>query len=93
MISKILEAQRHASTGEAPDSPRTPACRSASAAAGAAAEARAWTGLLGWLVVAAIAGAAYYYVPLETWKSLLAKVLPATAPATEVKGPRASFRW
>jgi multidrug efflux system membrane fusion protein len=43
---------------------------------------------LGWLVFAAIAGAAYYYVPLDTWKSLLAKVLPASGPAPEVKGPR-----
>ncbi len=88
MISKILEAQRHASTGEAPAAREPRVADPLRQPLAPRPKRHAWTGLLGWLVVAAIAGAAYYYVPLETWKSLLSKVLPASAPAPEVKGPR-----
>jgi len=89
MISKILEAQRHTSTGEAAPTAREP--RHADPLRQPLAprpKRHAWTGLLGWLIFAAVAGAAYYYVPLETWKTLLAKVLPASGPAPEVKGPK-----
>ena len=88
MISKILESQRHASTGEAPAAREPRLVDPLRQPLAPRPKRHAWAGLLGWLVVAAIAGAAYYYVPLDTWKSLLAKVLPASAPAPEVKGPR-----
>ena len=88
MISKILEGQRHAPPGEAPTArePRVPDPLRQPLAPRP--KRRNWTGLLGWLVFAGVAGAAYYYVPLDTWKSLLAKVLPASGPPPEVKGPR-----
>ncbi|HEX4145558.1 MAG TPA: MdtA/MuxA family multidrug efflux RND transporter periplasmic adaptor subunit [Pirellulales bacterium] len=88
MISKILEAQRHSATGEAAPTAREPRVEPLRQPLAPRPKRRGWTGLLGWLVFAAIAGAAYYYVPLETWKSLLTKVLPAPAPPPQVKGPK-----
>ncbi len=90
MISKILEAQRHAPSGEPATArePRSP--EPVRHPLPVRPRRRPWAGLVGWLVVGAIAYAAYRYVPREQWQALLAKVLPTGNPAAAApKTPRA----